>query len=192
MNSLKSIIFILLFVSTPFAISAKENAQVNENASAKQTEIRDYSTFFDESLNDMQEEKEIATEEGKKGILLMFEMDECPFCARMKKTVLNRGKVQDYYREHFRIITVDIEGDLELTDFAGKDTTQKDFSLEQFRVRATPVFQFLDLEGKPIKNGRLTGAAKDADEFMMLGKYIVEGANEKMPFIRYKRKQKKG
>ncbi len=198
MNSLKSTIILLLLASMPFALSAKENAQAkestsaNNSASAKEIEIRDYSTFFDESLNDMQEEKEIAAEEGKKGILLMFEMDECPFCARMKKTVLNRGKVQDYYREHFRILTVDIEGDLELTDFEGKDTTQKTFSLEQFRVRATPVFQFLDLEGKPIKNGRLTGASKDADEFMMLGKYIVEGANKKMPFIRYKRKQKKG
>ena len=186
MNSLKSIVISLLFASMPFALSAKENAP------AKETVIRDYSNFFDESLNDLQEEKEIAAEEGKKGILLMFEMDECPFCARMKKTVLNRGKVQDYYREHFRILTVDIEGDLELTDFEGKDTTQKTFSLEQFRVRATPVFQFLDLEGKPIKNGRLTGASKDADEFMMLGKYIVEGVNKKMPFIRYKRKQKKG
>lgn len=186
MTSLKTLIALVLFISIPVFVSADNTAQT------KQTEIRDYSNFFDESLNDMEEEKEIAADEGKKGILLMFEMDECPFCARMKKTVLNRGKVQDYYREHFRIITVDIEGDLELTDFAGKDTTQKDFSLEQFRVRATPVFQFLDLEGKPIKNGRLTGASKDADEFMMLGKYIVEGANEKMPFIRYKRKQKKG
>lgn len=197
MNSLKSIVISLLFASMPFALSAKENAPANdsapakENAPAKETEIRDYSNFFDESLNDLQEEKEIAAEEGKKGILLMFEMDECPFCARMKKTVLNRGKVQDYYREHFRILTVDIEGDLELTDFEGKDTTQKTFSLEQFRVRATPVFQFLDLEGKPIKNGRLTGATKNADEFMMLGQYIVDGNNEKMPFLRYKRKQKK-
>ena len=197
MNSLKSIVISLLFASMPFALSAKENAPANdsapakENAPAKETEIRDYSNFFDESLNDLQEEKEIAAEEGKKGILLMFEMDECPFCARMKKTVLNRGKVQDYYREHFRILTVDIEGDLELTDFEGKDTTQKTFSLEQFRVRATPVFQFMDLEGKPIKNGRLTGATKNADEFMMLGQYIVDGNNEKMPFLRYKRKQKK-
>ncbi|MEB8430769.1 thioredoxin family protein [Cocleimonas sp. KMM 6892] len=186
MNSLKTLIALVFITILQISTFADDTAHTN------QTEIRDYSTFFDESLGDMQEEKEIATEEGKKGILLMFEMDECPFCARMKKTVLNRGKVQDYYRKHFRIITVDIEGDLELTDFAGKDTTQKVFSLEQFRVRATPVFQFLDLEGKPIKNGRLTGASKDADEFMMLGKYIVEGANEEMPFIRYKRKQKKG
>lgn len=88
------------------------------------------------------------------------------------------------------MLSVDIEGDLELTDFAGKSTTQKDFSLKQFRIRATPVFQFVDLKGKPIKNGRLTGAVRDSKEFMMLGKYIAEGENAKMPFSRYKRKQK--
>ena len=189
MASLKSkLLLLLLCVCSTLLLSAKENTAATVE---KETEIRDASTFFDESLNDMQEEKETATDEGKKGILLMFEMDECPFCARMKKTVLNRGKVQDYFREHFRILAVDIEGDLELTDFSGNDTTQKDFSLKQFRVRATPVFQFLDLEGKPIKNGRLTGATRDANEFMMLGQYIVEGENENMPFVRYKRKQKK-
>ena len=189
MASLKSkIILLLLCASSSFFLSAKEDTAATAE---KETEIREFSTFFDESLNDMQEEKETAADEGKKGILLMFEMDECPFCARMKKTVLNRGKVQDYFREHFRILTVDIEGDLELTDFEGNDTTQKDFSLKQFRVRATPVFQFLDLKGKPIKNGRLTGATRDANEFMMLGQYIVEGENENMPFLRYKRKQKK-
>lgn len=176
-----NLIFLLLLSVAASSLSAKEQT----------TEIRDSSSFFDESLNDMEEERNTAKEEGKKGLLLMFEMDECPFCARMKKTVLNRGHVQDYFREHFRILTVDIEGDLELTDFGGNDTTQKDFSLKQFRVRATPVFQFVDLDGKPIKNGRLTGATRDAKEFIMLGKYIIEGENKNMSFTRYKRKQKK-
>jgi len=183
MHLLKISMLILAFFAITISAQAKE--------ASVQTEIRDASEFFDESLNDMQEEMEIATDEGKKGLLLMFEMDECPFCARMKKTVLNRGNIQDYFKENFRIISVDIEGDLDFVDFEGNDTTQKEFSLKQFRVRATPVFQFVDLKGKPLKNGRLTGATRDSDEFLMLGKYIVEGENEKMPFIRYKRKQKK-
>ena len=182
----KLVLFIFFSIAS-FTLIASENT---ESAAPKETEIRETSSFFDESLNDLQEELENAKAENKKGILLMFEMDECPFCARMKKTVLNRGNVQDYFRENFRILTVDIEGDLELTDFEGKDTTQKEFSLKQFRVRATPVFQFVDLNGKPLKNGRLTGATKDANEFMQLGKYIVEGKNEKMPFIKYKREQR--
>ncbi len=176
----------LISIASTSTLLAKETEKSISNI-----EIRDSASFFDESLNDMEEESQTAIEDGKKGILLMFEMDECPFCARMKQNVLNRSDVQDYFRDHFRILSVDIEGDLDLTDFNGKETTQKEFSLKQFRVRATPVFQFLDLKGEPIKNGRLTGATRDAKEFMMLGKYIVDGDNKKIPFTRYKRNQKK-
>ena len=167
------------------------SAFLTNTSFSKESIITDSAAFFDESLNDMQEESDIAKEEKKKGILLMFEMDECPFCRRMKKTVLNHIEVQKYFKENFRVLSVDIEGDVELTDFKGNETTQKEFSLKQFRVRATPVFQFLDVDGNPLKNGRLTGATKDLKEFMILGKYIVEGENNKMPFSRYKRKLKK-
>ena len=103
--------------------------------------------FFNQSFGDFSEELATARQEGKDGILLMFEMDECPFCHRMKTTVLNQPKVQDYFREHFLIFPVDVEGDIEIVDFTGKTETQKDFALKQFRVRATPVFAFFDLDG---------------------------------------------
>lgn len=154
-----------------------------------EVEVRDSQAFFDDTFNELDEDIATAREEGKAGLLVMFEMDECPFCYRMKQTVLNRSDVQDFYREHFRIISVDIEGDLELTDFEGDLTIQKDFALKQHRVRATPVFLFFDLNGKPMKNGRLTGATKDAEEFLLLGRYILEGHNAKQPFSRFKREQ---
>lgn len=144
-------------------------------------------SFFDESFNDLQDELAIAKENEKKGLLIMFEMDECPFCQRMKTTILNQKSVVDFYRSNFRIISVDIEGDLELVDFQGETTTQKDFSLKQYRIRATPVFIFFDLDGKPMKNARFTGATKDMDEFLLLGRYIAENKNETMPFIKYKK-----
>ncbi|BAO45296.1 thioredoxin family protein [Thiolapillus brandeum] len=143
--------------------------------------------FFDQTFGDFSEELDNAREQGKKGILLMFEMDECPFCHRMKNTVLNQPDIQDYFKKHFLIFSVDIEGDIEISDFQGRSTTMKDFSLKQFRVRATPVFQFIGLDGKPMKHGRYTGATKDAAEFMLLGKYIVEDAWKDTSFSRYKR-----
>lgn len=146
--------------------------------------------FFDENFNDLQQELEIAIEEGKSGLLIMFEMDECPFCQRMKRTVLNRSDVQAYFRRHFRIISVDTEGDVEMTDFDGNTTTEKVFSLKQYRVRATPVFLFINAEGKPVKNGRLTGATKSAEEFLLLGRFIVEGHNQRSSFGRFKRQQR--
>jgi len=146
--------------------------------------------FFDESFGDLPEEISLAQEDGKKGLLIMFEMAECPFCHWMKQKVLNKKNVQDFYRQHFRIITIDTEGDLELVDLSGNDTTQKDFSLKQFRVRATPVFQFIGTDGKPIRGARLTGKAKNAEEFLLFGEFVVNGHSTKMAFSKYKRLQR--
>ncbi len=154
-------------------------------------ERRDPDThFFDQTFGDFSEELSNAREQGKKGILIMFEMEECPFCHRMRTQVLNRKDVQEYFRRHFLIFSVDIEGDIEITDFRGRPTTMKEFAFRQFRVRATPVFQFIDLEGRPIRRGRYTGATRDAEEFMLLGRYIVEEAWRKMSFSRYKREMR--
>lgn len=146
--------------------------------------------FFDQTFGDFSEELENARDQGKQGILIMFEMDECPFCHRMKTTVLNNPEVQDYYKEHFLIFTVDIEGDVEVTDFQGNTVTMKDFSFKQYRVRATPVFQFFDLQGNPIKRARFTGATRDAGEFLLLGQYVVDKAYADNSFTRYKREKR--
>lgn len=147
--------------------------------------------FFDQSFGDFSEELVNAREEGKQGILIMFEMDECPFCHRMKTTILNQSEVQDYYKEHFMIFSVDIEGDVEVTDFQGEVMPMKDFAFKQFRVRATPVFQFFDLQGKPIKRARYTGATNDVGEFLLLGQYVMESAYKESSFTRYKRSKRK-
>lgn len=139
--------------------------------------------FFDPKLGDFQAELATAKHEGKAAIMLFFEMDDCPFCARMKATVLNQADVQDYYRKHFLLFPVDTKGDAPMTDFKGKETKEKDFAFEN-RVRATPVIAFFDLEGNLIV--RYTGPTKDKDDFLLLGRYVVDGAYKQMPFIKYK------
>ncbi len=143
--------------------------------------------FFDQTFGDFKEELANAKAQGKKGVLLMFEMDECPFCHRMKTTVLNRPEVQELYRKSFLIFPVDIEGDVEITDFAGTAKPQKDFALKDYRVRATPVFAFFDLDGNLIS--KYIGATRDAQEFMWLGEYVVEGRYKDTPFPKYKRER---
>ena len=157
-------------------------------STAALAEVRDPEEyFFDRTFGDFSEELTHAREQGKTGILLMFEMDECPFCHRMKTTVLNQSEIQDYFKEHFLIFPVDIEGDVEITDFSGNSVSQKDFALKQFRVRATPVFAFFNLDGMLV--ARYTGATRNADEFRWLGEYVVEAAYTKTSFTRYKRER---
>ena len=145
--------------------------------------------FFDQTLGDFHEELQSARSQGKQGILIMFEQEECPFCHRMKTTVLNRTDVQDYFKAHFLIFPLDIEGDVEVADFQGNPTSQKDFAFKQYRVRATPVFAFFDLSGTLV--ARYTGATKDAEEFLWLGEYVATGAYKDQDFTRYKRDRRK-
>jgi thioredoxin-related protein len=155
-------------------------------AVAETRDINQY--FFDQKMGDFRAELDSAKKEGKQGVLLMFELDDCPFCQRMKQTILNQSEVQDYYRKHFLIFSVDIKGDNPMVDFKGKQTTEKVYAAEQ-RVRATPVFAFYDLHGNP--TARFTGAAKDVHEFMLLGHYVAEGAykDKSLTFTRYKQRQ---
>ena len=151
-------------------------------------ETRDPSQFFfNQSLGDFKSELETAKKESKKGILIMFELDDCPFCHRMKQTVLNQSEVQDYYRSNFMVFAVDAVGANPMVDFKGKQTTEKNYANEN-RVRATPVFVFFNLEGAPVM--RFTGAAKDSNEFLQLGNYVAEGAYKSMSFTKYKKKGK--
>jgi thioredoxin-related protein len=96
--------------------------------------------------------------------------------------------VQEYFKANFLIFTVDIEGDVVITDFRGKEVAEKDFAFKQFRVRATPVFAFFDLDGQLM--ARYTGATSDAREFLWLGEFVVEDHYQKTNFSRFKRAKK--
>ncbi|MGF1546384.1 MAG: thioredoxin family protein [Thiotrichales bacterium] len=147
-----------------------------------------YKYFFNDTFGDYHDELAAARSEGKQAIMIFFEMDECPFCHRMKQDVLSQPEVQAYFREHFKQFAVDIEGDVEIHDFAGNATTQKDWAFAVHRVRATPVIAFFDLDGNKIMT--YTGAAKDVNEFMLIGRFIADGHYKTTDFIRFKREQR--
>ena len=153
-----------------------------------------YQYFFEQSMGDLTEELTIAKGEGKKGLFVFFEMDECPFCHRMKTTVLNQSDIQQFFKKNFHSIAIDIEGDLEMVDFDGNRTTQKEFA-SKARVRATPVMAFYDLEGQQVV--RFTGAASGSEEFMWLAEYYLQDVykmtaenGRKISFSNYKRLKK--
>jgi len=148
-----------------------------------------YKYFFQETWGDFKEETDRAKSEGKKAIMIFFEMDECPFCHYMKTNVLNQPSVQEFYRKHFLVFSVDIEGDIEMVNFKGQKVKQKDFAFKENRVRATPVIAFFDFDGKRIH--RHTGKTSGAKEFMMMGEFVASGSYKTMNFSKYKRYKRK-
>jgi thioredoxin-related protein len=128
--------------------------------------------FFNQSFGDLPEELEEAGQAGKIGLMLFFEQEGCPYCDRMMKTILNRPEVQDWYRERFVIIAVDINGDVELRDVDGVTLPSKAFAAHR-RVKTTPTISFIDLNGVEVyRRVKMVGSI---DEFMLMGRYVDEG-----------------
>ncbi len=140
--------------------------------------------FFDPSFNNLEEEVGTARQEGKIGLLIMFNDPDCPWCAKMKATVLSQVTVQEYYRSRFRLLHIDTRGDTLMKNFDGAEMAEKDFAFNMHRVRATPVFMFFDLEGQSVM--RYTGATRGVDEFLWLGEFIASGGYKTENFTRYK------
>ncbi len=143
--------------------------------------------FFDASFGDLKDELRQARAEGKRGLFLMFAAEECPPCQRMKKTVLSQVQVQEYYRKHFRVIHIDFNGDAEVADVTGKPMRSKDYAQKVARVRGTPTFMVIDLEGNELL--RHHGPVYETRQFMLLGDYVVSGVYRQRKFDDYWRQR---
>ncbi len=142
-------------------------------------------SFFSASFNNMQEELALAHDE-KKLLVIMYEQEGCPFCWKMRRDVLSRKDVQDYYGKRFRVIPMDIRGSLDTVDFSGEAMTQKDFSIQQ-NVRLTPVFIYYSETGKELH--RLIGFY-DWEEFLLAGDFVLSGAYKTEDFFLWLKKKK--
>ncbi|MDH5710460.1 MAG: thioredoxin fold domain-containing protein [Gammaproteobacteria bacterium] len=142
--------------------------------------------FFDLFFGDFEEELIAARDEGKQGVFVFFEMDDCPFCQRMQETILREADVIAYFQQHFKNHHFNILSSTSVIDFDGKEfETGKEMAEKKYRVRATPVMIFFDLEGRPVV--RFTGPTTSKEEFLLLGEFFVSGSYKTMPFTRYKR-----
>ena len=184
MKRLNKILCVIAAIAIAFSPAVFSSGSIDSELA------EDAEGFFDISFGDLSEELEIAREEGKTGVLIMFETEDCPWCHRMKLTVLNRIAVQDYFHENFRVLSLDAEGDVLITDFSGEEMTEKEFSLKAMRVRATPVFAFYNSEGELV--ARYTGAFKNAHDFLLLGQFVVEEHYKSTRFNKYRRENQPG
>ena len=143
---------------------------LSEVALAGEAETRDAREFFfTQTFGDLPEEMQAAREQGKIGMLLFFEAEDCPYCQYMLRKIFSQKHVQDWYRERFVNIAVDIHGDVELKDFDGITLPSKVFS-DHRKIFLTPVVSFLDLDGVEIY--RHLGMTKTPEDFLLIGEYI--------------------
>ena len=154
-------------------------------------EPRDAAAFFDLNMGDLKTELSDAKREGKKALMVMFEQEGCPGCLHMKRHILNRKDVQDFYRANFATLSLDIWSAVPVRDFGNREQTEKAYA-QAAKIKGTPTFVFYDLAGAEVV--RILGAFDTPDEFLLLGQFVASGAYKTRSFAQYKtdRPAKKG
>ncbi|MBP8024357.1 MAG: thioredoxin fold domain-containing protein [Chromatiaceae bacterium] len=102
-------------------------------------------SWFKDSFLYLGEEVANAAAEGKR-VALYFHQEECPYCKRMLEVNFSQRDIVEKTRAQFNVIAINIWGDLEVTDLAGKVSSEKDFARDQ-KVQFTPTMIFLDEQG---------------------------------------------
>ena len=101
--------------------------------------------WFKESFLDMREDVVEAAKSGRR-LMLYFHQDGCPYCDKLLRENFGDRAIADKTRRHFDVIALNLWGDRETTDFAGKPTTEKEFA-KALRVQFTPTLLMLDEKG---------------------------------------------
>lgn len=144
--------------------------------------------FFELSFGDLPEEIQLAREQGKLGLFVMYGAENCAPCIRMKTTILNQPQVQEHFRRHFRVLHIDFNGDSEVVALDGRAMRSKEFAREVARVRGTPTFSVIGLDGKELL--RHFGPTRNAAEFMWLADYVVAGEHRRRPYEAYRKERR--
>jgi thioredoxin-related protein len=144
--------------------------------------------LFPPSFGDLRAELADVKASGRKGLLVMYHFEECPYCRRMKAGVLSRREVQDWYLREFAAVAIDTRGSQPITGFDGKVLPENEFA-RAVKVNRTPSFDFYGTDGKLLY--RHGGAIYEAAEFLALGRYVASGAYRSQSFREYVTTQQK-
>lgn len=147
-----------------------------------------WEAFFDPFLGDLKSELADAGAAGKRGVVIMYQFEECPYCRRMKQEVLGRPEVQQPFRRDFTVISIDTRGAQSVTGVDGRTVPESEFAGAQ-GVRATPTFDFYAPDGTRLY--RHVGGIFDPAEFVLLERYVASGAYRSQSFAQFKQKEKR-
>jgi len=104
--------------------------------------------WFKDSFLDIREDLDEATASGKR-LLLYFYQDGCPYCARLLNENLSQQGIVEQMKRDFDVIAINMWGDREVTGLDGKETTEKQFAVDN-RIMFTPTLLFLNERGEHV------------------------------------------
>ncbi len=112
-----------------------------------------HQAWFVQSFLDLKEDHAEAMTKGRR-FAVIFEQRGCIYCTKMHTEVLSQRYINDYVRENFNIVQLDLWGSREVTDFDGIRATEKKLA-ERWGVLFTPTIVFFkeNVSGQSAKWG---------------------------------------
>jgi thioredoxin-related protein len=129
--------------------------------------------WFKESFLDIDEDIDEAAELGKH-LILLLEMNGCPYCARMVEENFAQAPYRDFIQEKFDVIVLNVQGDREVALDAETSLPEKELA-QQLGVRYTPTVIVLNAAGEPV--ARVDGY-RNAEDFKRVLDYAATRAYE--------------
>jgi len=99
-----------------------------------------HQSWFVQSFLNLKDDFEEAKRSGKR-FAVFIEQRGCIYCTKMHTDVLSQRYINDYLREHFHIVQLDLWGSRTVTDFDGTELPEKKLA-ERWGVLFTPTVVF--------------------------------------------------
>jgi thioredoxin-related protein len=99
-----------------------------------------HQSWFVQSFLDLKEDHAEA-KSNRRRFAVIFEQRGCIYCTKMHTEVLAHRYINDYVRENFSIVQLDMWGSREVTDFDGTKTIEKKLA-ERWGILFTPTVVF--------------------------------------------------
>jgi len=132
--------------------------------------------WFKLSFLDIREDLEEAKKSGKKGLMLYFGMEKCPYCKALMDVNFSKSDIVSYTQENFDVVAIDVRGSRSVTTLSGEVISEKEFAVRN-KANFTPTLLFFDHSGKEVH--RMVGYYKPYT-FRAILEYVADShyANE--------------
>jgi len=112
-------------------------------------EVIDKPAWFKLSFLDIKEDVTEAESNGKKGLILYFGMEKCPYCKALLEVNFAKIDVAEYTQKNFDVVAFDVKGNRTVTTMSGKQISEKKFAIQN-KANFTPTLIFLNKQGKEV------------------------------------------
>lgn len=169
--TIRSLLTLLSFslIATPALAETQQASEAKDHGQFLGAKETVYPAWFKESFLELGADAEEAGESGKH-VMILFHQAGCPYCNALVERNLSQKNIEQYVRQNFDVVAINMWGDREVLAVGGKSFSEKSFAAAM-KVQFTPTLVFLDGAGNTVL--RLNGYLPP-ERFLGALEYVAE------------------